>query len=152
MHMETMVTQYEGATEDKIIEFVIGTEKFGIPVLNVSEIIRPKEITPVPRSHSFVEGITEIRGEVLPVINLAKALSVNSQSGQDERFIVSEFNGLRVIFHVDGVRQIISSGNREKPDDLYGGKEAYVTSVLKTEEDMILLLDFEKLLEEIRNK
>ncbi|WAA11121.1 chemotaxis protein CheW [Fervidibacillus albus] len=149
--MEKYAEQSDRLIDDKIIEFVLGEESFGIPVSNVREIIRPSNITPVPRSHPFIEGITEIRGEVLPVIHLAKALSVKHHPSEEERFIIGEFGDQRVSFHVDAVRQIVASENREQPDDLYGGKEAYVNEVMKTENTMILLLDYEKLLEEIRN-
>ncbi|WAA13222.1 chemotaxis protein CheW [Fervidibacillus halotolerans] len=149
--MEKNEERIDYFTDDKIIEFMLGDKCFGIPVLNVREIIRPSNITPVPRSHPFIEGITEIRGEVLPVINLAKALSIDHHHpGREERFIIGEFCEQRVTFHVDGVRQIVTSKNQEQPDDLYGGKEAFVKSVIKTEKQMIIILDYEKILEEIR--
>jgi chemotaxis signal transduction protein len=63
-----------GTNELEIVEFGLGKNKFGINVIKVKEIINPVPITLVPHSHPNVEGIIELRGEVLPVVNVADAL------------------------------------------------------------------------------
>ena len=63
-----------GTNELEIVEFGIGKNKFGINVIKVKEIINPVPITVVPHAHHNVEGIIELRGEVLPVVNVADAL------------------------------------------------------------------------------
>ena len=63
-----------GTNELEIVEFGIGKNKFGINVIKVKEIINPVPVTLVPHAHPHVEGIIELRGEVLPVVNVAKAL------------------------------------------------------------------------------
>ncbi|WP_223700427.1 chemotaxis protein [Sutcliffiella deserti] len=141
-----------GTNEVEFLEFLISDTSFGINVLKVREIINPTAITKVPHSHPNIEGIIELRGEVLPVISLRKALSIDSKSSYNEdKFIVSEFNGMKVILRVDHVTQIhrLSWSQMDKPASLNQGLEDHVTGVIKQEEKMILLVDVEKIIYDI---
>ena len=141
-----------GTNELEIVEFGIGKNKFGINVIKVKEIINPVHITLVPHSHPNVEGIIELRGEVLPVVNVADALGFPaSENPEQDKFIVAEFNQQKVVFHVHTVTQIhrISWTQIEKPSDMYQGLESQIIGVIKLNSEMILLLDFEKIVVEI---
>ena len=141
-----------GTNELEIVEFGIGNNKFGINVIKVKEIINPVPITVVPHAHRNVEGIIELRGEVLPVVNVADALGFPpSENPQQDKFIVAEFNQQKVVFHVHSVTQIhrISWTQIEKPSDMYQGQESQIIGVIKLNGEMILLLDFEKIVVEI---
>ncbi|MCB5933877.1 MAG: chemotaxis protein CheW [Caldibacillus thermoamylovorans] len=135
--------------EMMLVEFYLGKEFFGIPVKNVNEIIMPTQVTPVPRSKPYIEGITDIRGEVLPVIDLAMFLSIPVQeNSEQDRFIVTEISEQRAIFHVSGVEQILSVTKIEKPNDL-SNRNQFVSGVIRNQEQIVLLLDFEKMFNEI---
>ncbi|MEN0648999.1 chemotaxis protein CheW [Caldifermentibacillus hisashii] len=135
--------------EMMLVEFYLGKELFGIPVKNVNEIIMPTQVTPVPRSKPYIEGITDIRGEVLPVIDLAMFLSIPVQeNSEQDRFIVTGINEQRAIFHVSGVEQILSVTKIEKPNDL-SNRNQFVSGVIRNQEQIVLLLDFEKMFSEI---
>jgi two-component system chemotaxis response regulator CheV len=141
-----------GTNELEIVEFGIGNSKFGINVIKVREIINPVPITPIPHAHPNVEGIIEIRGEVLPVVDIAKALGfAKSETPENDKYIVAEFNKLKIVFHVHTVTQIhrISWMQIEKPTDMYKGLESQITGVVKLNGEMILLLDFEKIVVDI---
>jgi two-component system chemotaxis response regulator CheV len=141
-----------GTNELEIVEFSIGKNKFGINVIKVKEIINPVKVTQVPHSHPHVEGIIELRGEVLPVVNVANALGFPpSQSPEQDKFIVAEFNKQKIVFHVHTVTQIhrISWDQIEKPSEMYQGPESQIIGVVKLHGEMILLLDFEKIVVEI---
>jgi two-component system, chemotaxis family, chemotaxis protein CheV len=141
-----------GTNELEIVEFGIGKNKFGINVIKVKEIINPVPITVVPHAHHHVEGIIELRGEVLPVVNVADALGFPpSETPQQDKFIVAEFNQQKVVFHVHSVTQIhrISWTQIEKPSDMYQGHDSQIIGVIKLNGEMILLLDFEKIVVEI---
>ncbi|WP_088067855.1 chemotaxis protein [Gottfriedia luciferensis] len=144
-----------GTNELEIVEFTIGASKFGINVIKVREIINPLPITPVPRSHANVEGIIELRGEVLPVINVATAIGFPpSNEPQYDKYIVTEFNKTKMVFHVHNVSQIhrISWTQIEKPNEMYQGLETQITGIVKHNGEMILLLDFEKMVVEINEE
>lgn len=141
-----------GTNELEIVEFSIGKNKFGINVIKVKEIINPVQVIQVPHSHPHVEGIIELRGEVLPVVNVATALGFPpSQTPDQDKFIVAEFNKQKIVFHVHTVTQIhrISWDQIEKPSEMYQGPESQIIGVVKLHGEMILLLDFEKIVVEI---
>ncbi len=141
-----------GTNELEIVEFSVGQSKFGINVIKVKEIIQPIQVTKIPHSHPNVEGIIDIRGEILPVVNVAIALGFGqSERPVDEKFIVTEFNQTKVVFHVHSVTQIhrISWDRIEKPSGMYQGLESQITGVVKLNDEMILLLDFEKIIVDI---
>ncbi|RSD28203.1 chemotaxis protein [Mesobacillus subterraneus] len=141
-----------GTNELEIVEFGIGQNKFAINVMKVKEILNPAPVVAIPHAHQYVRGIMELRGEVLPVIDVAKALDLPaSENPQLDKFIVAEFNQQKTVFHVHAVSQIhrISWAQIEKPSEMYQGQESQVIGVIKLGGEMILFLDFEKILLEI---
>ncbi|WP_071395506.1 chemotaxis protein [Bacillus tuaregi] len=141
-----------GTNELEIVEFGIGPNKFGINVIKVREIINPVPVTQVPHAHPHVQGIIELRGEVLPVVDVAKAIGFSpSDTPEKDKFIVTEFNQQKIVFHVHSVSQIhrISWDQIEKPSEMYQGAESQIIGVIKLYGEMILLLDFEKIVVEI---
>lgn len=141
-----------GTNELEIVEFHVGHNKFGINVIKVREIINPIPVVTIPHSHQNIEGIIELRGEVLPVINMAKVLGYpESIQPVSDKYIVTEFNMQKVVFHVHGVDKIhrISWSDIEKPTNLYQGLDSHVIGVIRREDGMILLLDFEKIVVDI---
>ncbi|AMA73000.1 chemotaxis protein [Aneurinibacillus thermoaerophilus] len=141
-----------GTNELEIIEFGIAGEVFGINVIKVREVINPLPVTRTPKSHPHVMGIIQLRGEVLPVIDLAKALGFPpSEHPEQDKFIIAELNQMKVAFHVHSVSRIhrISWEQIEKPSELTRGLESSTTGVVKMEDRFILLLDFEKIVVDI---
>ncbi|HWK24061.1 MAG TPA: chemotaxis protein [Ureibacillus sp.] len=140
-----------GTNELEIVEFEVANNKFGINVIKVKEIIQPIPVTFIPHAHQHVEGIIQLRGEVLPVVNMLKVLGINATFSSQQKYIVAEFNKQKVVFHVDNVTQIhrISWDKIEKPSDMYQGGSTQVIGVIKQQESMILLLDFEKIMVDI---
>jgi two-component system, chemotaxis family, chemotaxis protein CheV len=141
-----------GTNELEIVEFGIGRNKFGINVIKVKEIINPAPVTPVPHAHKNIEGIIELRGEILPVVDVARALGFPpSEHPELDKFIVAEFNKQKIVFHVHSVTQIhrISWDQIEKPSEMYQGADSQIIGVIKLNGEMILLLDFEKIVVDI---
>jgi two-component system chemotaxis response regulator CheV len=141
-----------GTNELEVIVFTIGANTFGINVIKVREIINPLPITKMPNSHPFIEGIIRLRDEILPVIDLASALGFPpSEHTQLDKYIVAELNQIKVAFHVHTVSRIhrISWGKIEKPTELSNGLEGSTIGVIKMDTQMILLLDYEKVVVDI---
>ncbi|AIE59467.1 chemotaxis protein [Bacillus methanolicus] len=141
-----------GTNELEIVEFGIGRNKFGINVIKVKEIIKPAPVNPVPHAHKHVEGIIELRGEILPVVDVAQTLGFPpSEHPEQDKFIVAEFNKQKIVFHVHNVTQIhrISWDQIEKPSEMYQGANSQIIGVIKLNGEMILLLDFEKIVLDI---
>ncbi|OIJ11174.1 chemotaxis protein CheV [Anaerobacillus alkalilacustris] len=141
-----------GTNELEVIVFSIGQGVFGINVMKVREIINPLPVTKMPNGHPNVEGIIRLRDEVLPVVNLAKVIGFPpSESPEQDKLIVAELNKMKVAFHVHNVSRIhrISWEQIEKPTKLSQGLEGSTIGVIKMEDNMILLLDYEKILVDI---
>lgn len=152
MEQEKGILLESGTNELEIVEFGIGSYKFGMNVIKVKEIINPVPITAIPQTHQNVEGIIELRGEILPVVDIGTALSLaKSENPDQDKFIVAEFNKQKVVFHVQTVTKIhrISWEQIEKPSDMYKGLESQITGVIKLNGEMLLLLDLERIIAEI---
>ncbi|MDT8860593.1 chemotaxis protein [Alkalihalobacillus sp. MEB130] len=141
-----------GTNELEIVMFQIGNNTFGINVLKVREIINPLPITGTPNGHEHVEGVIRLREEVIPVVNLAKVLHLpDSENPEQDKFIIAELNKMKVAFHVHSVSRIhrISWEQIEKPSELSQGNMGHTIGIVKMEEMMALLLDFEKIVVDI---
>lgn len=149
---ENSILLESGTNELEIVEFTIGNIAFGMNVIKVREIIVPQPVNPIPLSHPHLEGVTVVRGEVIPVIDLSAVLNVEQTKKEGEdKLIISEFNKMKVIFRVDDVSLIrrISWEDIDKPSDLYQVENTQLIGIVKLDEKIILLPDFEKIVTDI---
>lgn len=137
----------------QLVSFVVGAEEYAIPILAVQEINRMMDITRVPQSPAFVEGVINLRGKVIPVVDLRKrfGMQINESTG-DERIIVVEVQGEtepRVIgFTVDKVNRVLRIGSdivEPAPSMASGADSEYVLGVGKLDEGLLILLSLDKL-------
>jgi two-component system chemotaxis response regulator CheV len=142
-----------GTNELEIVKFEVGVNTFGINVMKVREIIQPVDVTSVPQSHKDVEGMIKLRGEILPVISLYTFFGVEAEGAKDDKYIVTEFNKRKIVFHVGSVSQIhrVSWEAIEKPTSLNQGMERHLTGIIKLEDTMIFLPDYEKIIYDIES-
>ncbi len=145
-----------GTNELEIMEFLLDNRSFGINVAKVLEIMKYEEITPVPHSNPYIEGVFKPRDNIITVINLAKYLNLN-ESSDNERdiLIITNFNKNNTAFHVHSVETIhrISWTDMEKPDDtIYRNVENVTTGIARIGEKLITILDFEKIMAELNPK
>ncbi|MDX9971573.1 MAG: chemotaxis protein CheW [FCB group bacterium] len=94
--------------EDQLVTFGIGREEYGIPVMEVQEINRLTDVTSVPRAPSFVDGVTNLRGSVVPVINIRKFFGLPTKERDDRtRIIIVDMNGVKTGLCVDQVNEVL---------------------------------------------
>jgi len=134
----------------QLVSFKIGTEEFGVDILKVQEINRMLEVTRVPNAPEYVDGVINLRGKVIPIINLRRRFGMErKERGKDTRIVVVELKGRVVGFVVDAVSEVlrIPKSVTEPPPPLVAGVEAeYITAVGKLEDRLLILLDLEKVL------
>lgn len=134
----------------QLVSFTIGKEEFGVDILRVQEINRMIEITQVPNSPEFVDGVINLRGRVIPVISLRKKLGLERiDHNRDTRIIVVDLNGKTIGFIVDSVSEVlrIPRNITEAPPAIAAGMNAdYITSIARLEDKLLILLDLEKIL------
>ncbi|CAK7033490.1 MAG: Chemotaxis protein CheW [Desulfovibrio sp.] len=134
----------------QLVTFSIGEEEFGVDILKVQEIIRTMEITKVPRAQDFVEGVINLRGKVIPIIDLRRRFGFASKEhDKHTRIIVIEINNMIVGFVVDSVSEVlrIPAATVEPPPPVVAGVESeYISGVGKLQDRLLILLDLDKLL------
>ncbi len=134
----------------QLVSFKIGGEEFGVDILKVQEINRMLSITKVPNAPTFVEGVVNLRGKIIPVVNLRKRLKLPVIDHNDKtRIIVVELQDNTVGFIVDEVKEVLRiprSITEPAPSMVAGIKTDYITAVGKLEDRLLILLDLEKVL------
>ncbi len=134
----------------QLVSFKIANEEFGVDILNVQEINRMVKITQVPNSPYFVEGVINLRGRVIPVIDLRKKLGIpKKEYDKDTRIIVIELVGKTTGFLVDSVSEVlrIPKNITEAPPEIVAGiNSKYITAVAKLEDRLLILLDLNQVL------
>jgi purine-binding chemotaxis protein CheW len=134
----------------QIITFKVGKEEFSVSILRVQEIIRLTEITSVPNSPAFVEGVINLRGKVIPVIDSRKRFGLPQAERTDaSRVIVVDSDGKVVGLIVDSVTEVIQlkRSTVEPPPDIVGGVDSdYIDGVGKYDNRLVILLNLAKLL------
>lgn len=134
----------------QLVTFGIGEEEFGIDILKVQEIIRTMAITKVPNSPPYVEGVINLRGKVIPVIDLRGRFNMEYRTHDSHtRIIVLQIHGMIVGFVVDEVSEVlrIRSNTVEPPPPVVSGIESeYIKGVGKLDDRLLILLDLDKLI------
>ena len=136
--------------EIQLVAFSLGREEFAVEVTQVREIIRMEEITRMPKTPGFVEGIINLRGQIIAVIDLARRLNLESaERGSETRIIVVEAHEVKVGMIVDSVSEVLrvsTDAVESTPTLATDVSAAYLQGVVKQDNRLIILLDLSKVL------
>ncbi len=137
--------------ENQYVVFKLGKSEFGIDIMNVKEIGPYEEAVSLPDTPSFIEGVINYRGKVIPVINLKKRLNLGEKNiTKDTRFIVITLNEKEVGFIVDEASQTIRVSDEQidpAPSFISGVDKRYISGVGKLDDKrLLILIDLEKVL------
>lgn len=140
-----------GHTSEKhLVLFTIAGEKYAVDINSVYEIIRPQPVTKIPKAPFFVEGIINLRGKVVPVVDMRKRFELaNAEQTKDSRIMVVDSNGESVGIIVDAVTEVlrIPTDSIEPPSNIIISTASdYMLGIAKRDGDMIVLLDLGKVL------
>lgn len=133
----------------QLVSFHIGGEEFGLDILRVQEIIRIQELTRVPNSPDFVDGVINLRGKVIPVVALRKRFGLEELAHDKQtRIVVVEVRGTVLGFIVDSVSEVlrIPADTVEPPPRLGKVEREYVSGVGKLDNRLLILLDVDRLM------
>ncbi|HWF40040.1 MAG TPA: chemotaxis protein CheW [Candidatus Acidoferrales bacterium] len=143
--------------ELQIVGFQIGAETFGLPIAAVREIIRVPEITAVPNVPDHIVGVINLRGKIVPVIDLPKRFgAAPSERNAKNRIVVAELDGRSVGLIVHSASEVLRlpQSKIESPQDLFSDSSIdYVSGVGKLNGRLVILLDLQKIARrgELRN-
>ncbi len=141
-------------TEDfiQLVTFRVGEEEFAVEILDVHEIIRLMQITPVPNAERHIIGVLNLRGKVIPVVGMRRRFGLEDIASTTEtRIIVMEVNQKVVGFLVDSVSEVLYMDTdkiAETPSLFTSVEQEYIQGIGKLEDRLIILLDFEELFAE----
>jgi purine-binding chemotaxis protein CheW len=140
-----------GALEQQhLVGFSVGGEEFGIDILRVQEIIRMMDITHIPRAPEFVEGVINLRGRVIPVVDFRRRFRLDQESTvstESRRIVVIEVAGVTIGFIVDGVsevRKLTQDQIAPAPPVVRGKGGEAIAGVGMVSDRMIILLDIDR--------
>lgn len=134
--------------EGQLVIFQLNDQQYALPIHQVQEIVKMTAITRVPNTRPYVEGIINLRGNIIPVINMNRRLNL-PVSGYDDatRIIVVELKGQKVGIIVDNVTEVGRfTENEVEPPSVVGDDVDYLNGVVKKENNLWLLLNLEKVL------
>ena len=151
---ETEILLESGINELEILEFKLGDRSYGINVAKVKEIIGEADIQEIPHAHTSIEGAFRRRGEIFTAINLCRYLDVPEETPREhDLFLITYFNNTSAAFRVDAICTIhhLSWTDIVAPEEITeGANTGIITGIAKIgDEDMIMILDFEKILFDI---
>ncbi len=137
--------------EDQMVTFSLASEEFGIDIMKVQEIIRIPPITRVPKARDFIEGVINLRGNVIPVVNLRVRFGMPLEKETDlSRIVVLQINGKVFGIRVDGVTEVLrlNSESIEPPPPIALGMDAnFIRGVGKIGERLLILLKPDQLMD-----
>ncbi len=142
--------QVEDTLKGKYLTFSIGKEVYGIEIRYVTEIIGIQPITEVPEVPIYIKGIINLRGKIIPVLDIRLKFGREEQPYTDRTcIIVVDIQNLSVGFIVDQVMEVMTIPDDQivpPPDSRTGFHNRYIRGIGKTEKEVILLLDCQKIL------
>ena len=155
MEAEVMTSQDTGgvATSDELqlVSFNIGTEEFGVDILKVQEINRMVEITKVPQAPHYVEGVINLRGKVIPIVDLRKRFNLElKEHDKNTRIVVVDIGGNIMGMIVDSVSEVLRlpANTIEPPPEIVTGiNSEYIKGVAKLDDRLLIFLDLSKVID-----
>lgn len=134
----------------QLVGFQLDGEEYGIDILKVQEINRITEITKIPQSPDFVEGVINLRGNVIPIIDLRKRFNMpHKEYDKQTRIVVGEIGDRTVGFIVDAVSEVIrlpENTIEPPPNIMSDDRTDYILGVGKLDDRLLMLLDIDKIL------
>ena len=129
----------------QVVSFALGSEEYGVDISQVQEIIRMVEITHVPRAPHFMEGVINLRGQLIPIIDLRTRFGMQRiNATKSTRIVVTEIGSKRVGIVVDSVSEVINipiENVEDAPEMIAGVGTEYIQGVGKIDDRLIIMLD-----------
>lgn len=138
--------------EKQLVIFQLGTEQFGIEIASVEGIVKMQEITKIPYAPSYMEGITNLRGAVLPVIDLKKRFGLPAEEiTRESRIITISLDNIKMGMIVSAVTEVLTIDDSviELPQGMITNINAeFIVGVAKIDSRLVILLDLSRILSE----
>ena len=141
-------------TQFQLVTFQLGDELYGVNIMDVKEIVRLQNVRVIPNSPYYVEGIINLRGEIIPIIDLHKRFKIQSslvetdENSIDGGFIILKIEGSQIGIIIDKVERVVSvkaEDVKEPPQMLSGIGSEYIEGVIREDHGYLIMLNIRKL-------
>jgi purine-binding chemotaxis protein CheW len=143
--------RWSDTEELQLVSFNIGSEEFGVDILKVQEINRMVEITKVPQAPHYVEGVINLRGKVIPIVDLRKRFDLElKEHDKNTRIVVVDIEGNVMGMIVDAVSEVLrlpASTIEAPPEIVTGINSDYIKGVAKLDDRLLIFLDLSKVID-----
>lgn len=145
-----------GSTSYQLVTFQLGEEFYGVDIMDVKEIVKVQSVRPIPNAPYYVEGIINLRSEIIPIINLhkrfhLKKVEIQQEDGIDENeggFIILDIEGNKIGIIIDRIARVVqveTSEIKPPPQMLTGIGTEYIHGVVRQNENYLIILDTRKM-------
>jgi purine-binding chemotaxis protein CheW len=135
----------------QLVTFTLGSEEYAVNILKVQEINRMSEIAKVPNAPPFVEGVINLRGRVIPVVNLRQRFGLSGKGADDKsRIVIMDIQGITIGVMVDAVSEVLripANTVEEAPPMATEIGTEFIQGIAKLDERLIILIDMDRLIE-----
>ncbi len=138
----------------QLVTFQLGEELYGVDIMDVKEIVRVQNVRPIPNAPYYVEGIFNLRSEIIPVINLhkrfrLKKMEITEEGDEDQGgFIILNIDGNKIGIIIDRIARVVSvklSDVKNPPEMISGIGTEYIRGVVRVENSYLIILDIRRL-------
>lgn len=140
-------------TQFQLVSFHLGEELYGVSIMDVKEIVRLQNVRYIPNAPYYVEGIINLRGEIIPIIDLHKRFNIQSvakheDSDMEGGFIILDIDGSKIGIIIDKVERVVTVQHedvKEPPQMLNGIGTEYIDGVIREDHGYLIMLNTRKL-------
>lgn len=136
----------------QLVTFQLGEELYGINIMEVREIVRLQDVRTIPSAPAYVEGIINLRGNIVPIINLHRRFHIQREQSEEDKllsgFMILELNGMELGVFIDEVSRVVTVNTaeiQEPPQILSGIGKEYIQGVAPDADGYLIILDIERL-------
>ncbi|GHU21905.1 chemotaxis protein CheW [Spirochaetia bacterium] len=142
------------ADQNQLVTFQLGEELYGVNIMDVKEIVRVQEIRAIPNAPMYVEGIFNLRSEIIPIINLHKRFHLSKVESTDEDddllsgFVILDIDGMKLGIIIDRVSRVVTIEREQvqpPPQMISGIGSEYIRGVVRQEKGYLIILDIRDL-------
>ena len=142
-----------GESQFQLVTFELGEELYGVDIMDVKEIVKLQTVRPIPNAPYYVEGIFNLRSEIIPVINLHKRFHLKARERTEDEdefeggFIIINMDGTKIGIIIDKIARVVQIKTDEvkpPPQMLTGIGTEYINGVVRQENGYLLILDIRR--------
>ncbi len=142
-----------GDVQFQLVTFQLGEELYGVNIMDVKEIVKIQNVRPIPHAPHYVEGIFNLRGEIIPVINLHKRFRLEKPAEEDYDaemggLVILNLDGIKISIIIDRISRVVminSSDIKPPPQMLTGIGSEYIHGVVQQQNGYLIVLNIRKL-------